>query len=68
MRDIIDGLGVGAKIGAYIWAAVGGVMLYRLLAGHGKHGSAKEDHADQMQLLAVRLELVIKDAIREAFR
>jgi len=68
VRDIIDGLGLGAKIGSYIWAAVGAVMLYRMLASHGTQGSPKEDHADQMQLLAVRLELVIKDAIREAFR
>lgn len=64
MGGLIDGLGLGAKIGSYIWACVGAVILYRQLTGH-QQGVSREVHADQMQLLAARMELVIKDTIRE---
>jgi len=74
--EIVKGLDLGPQLAALVWAAVGGVMLYRMLKnGHSKNGSSrelrqdlKEDLADQMTLLAARMEIVIGDAVRKARR
>lgn len=70
--EVFAGGGLAINLAAAVGLLLGGAKLFQLF--RGGNGTAqlrrdlKEDHADQLQLLAVRIELVIKDAVREALR
>jgi len=73
VSEVFAGGGPVINLAAAVGLLLGGAKLFQLFKGGG-NGTAqlrrdlKEDHADQLELLAARLENMVKAAVHEAMR